>query len=51
MKRKNMKHTEDADKETLVQGKKKQNPDELEDANLENLAGGEGMTTGDIINP
>ncbi len=51
MKEKGTKHPKDMEKEALLKEKNNRKPDELEDADLENLAGGEGMTTGNIINP
>jgi len=48
---KGTKHPKDMEKEALLKEEKNQKLDELDDADLENLAGGEGMTTGNIINP
>ena len=51
MREKGTKHPKDMEKEALLKEEKNQKLDELDDADLENLAGGEGMTTGNIINP
>ncbi len=51
MKKKGTEQIEKETKEALAKEKIERKPDELDDADLENLAGGEGMTTGNIINP
>jgi len=51
VKEKRTQHPENMEKEALLKEKKNRKPDELDDADLENLSGGEGMTTGNIINP
>ena len=51
MKEKRTQHPENMEKDALLKEKKNRKPDELDDADLENLSGGEGMTTGNIINP
>ena len=51
MKKKGTEQIEKKAQEALAKEKTDRKPDELDDAELENLAGGEGMTTGNIINP
>ncbi len=51
MKNKTTENPKDTDKGALPQEKKNRKPGELKDSDLENLAGGEGMNTGDILNP
>ncbi len=51
MKDKATKHSEEMEKEALLKEKKNRKPGELEDGELENLSGGEGMNTGNVILP
>lgn len=51
MKRKGMEPKKDMDQETLKEKKLSRKPDELQDEELEKLSGGEGINTGNIINP
>ncbi len=51
MKDKGTKHPKEMEKEALLKDKKDRKPGELKDEELEKLSGGEGMNTGNIINP
>jgi len=51
VKEKRTQHPENMEKEALLKEKKNRKPDELDDADLENLSGGEGMNTGEIVTP
>ena len=51
MKPKGMEPRKDMDQESLKEKKLSQKQDELKDEELEKLSGGEGMNTGNIINP
>ncbi len=51
VKDKGTKHPKEMEKEALLKDKKNRKPGELDDGELENLSGGEGMNTGNVILP